>query len=382
MKSIIDIIIRYYFKFKNMPNNRELKLEKTISFSGLETYSNCPKYFEEKYINKTPYEKSLESSLLIGSWTHELVEEIIKTNGDISPRDNLEDKLFTWLSSVGVTINQVDPENIINCIVELGDILSRASVHCRDPKLTIRNKDNSVLKDPINYPSSSFLSALKKAEFYKFKSQIDLEASQQVSEFLDISLTWVLADAYSIASNFKIPDWAYKTVGLELGFGVNEETAFYFNNSNVSLLGFIDWVVELDDGSTIIIDHKTSKLSSKPNPLEVLYHPQLNLYAYVYEQVTGKKVNYIGINHLRSGDIIIAEVDNIVRINNYEHIVEIFTESQQGPYIRRRPTDYMSPCIKKDFKSGKILSTCSYLNKCWPSYHESLEKGLHNKTND
>ena len=299
MKSIIDIIIRYYLKYKNMPNNRELKLEKTVSFSGLESYTNCGRYFQERYINKTPYEKSLEYSLLVGSWTHELIEAIIKTNEEVNLPEFLESKLPTWLTAIGITINTVELENIVNCVVELASILYRASVHCRDAKLTIRNKDNSVLKDPINYPSSSFLSALKKADFYKYKSQLDLEASQQVNELLDMSLTWILADAYNLASNFRIPGWVYKTVGLELGFGVNENTAFYIENTNVSLLGFIDWVVELDDGSTIIIDHKTSKLSSKPNPLEVLYHPQLNLYAYVYEQVTGKKVSYIGINHLR-----------------------------------------------------------------------------------
>lgn len=362
-----------------MPNNRELKLTKTVSFSGLETYSSCSKCFEEKYINKTPYNKSLDYSLLVGSWTHELVEEVIKTNGELDLKETFGDRLPDWLGSIGVVLKEVALEDVINCVEELAGILYRTSVHCKDPKLTIRNKDNSVLKDPINYPSSSFQSALKKAEFYRFKSQLDYEASEQVSEFLEISLTWALADAYNLAKCFTIPDWVYKTVGLELGFGVNEDTAFYFKDSDVSLLGFIDWVVELDDGSTLIIDHKTSKLSSKPSPLDVLYHPQLNLYAYVYEQVTGKKVNYIGINHLRSGDIIVAEVDNLVKICNYEHIVEIFTESQQGPYLRKRPTDYMSPCMKKDYKSGRILSTCSYLNKCWPSYYESLEKGLHNK---
>jgi hypothetical protein len=359
-----------------MPNNRVLKLEKTVSFSGLESFVNCRRFFEEKYINKTPYEYTIEYSLIVGSWAHELIEEKIRTNNTVNLEEELLIKVSDWLNNLRIQITQVEVEDIVKCVKELASLLYRASVLCIDRELSLRNKDNSVLKDPINYPSSSFLKALKGCEYYKFKSMIDMEASRQLNEFIDISLTWALADAYNLADSFKIPEWAYKTIGIELGFGTDKDTACYLDDSGISLLGFIDWVVELDDGNIVIIDHKTSKLTSKPTPLDVLYHPQLNLYASVFEKLTGRAVKYIGINHLRTGDIIIAEVDNHVKICNYEHILELFKESQNGKYIRRRPTDYMSPCIKKDIKSGRVINTCPYLNKCWPSYYESLEHGL------
>lgn len=359
-----------------MPN-KKITLESTVSFSGLETYISCPKYFEERYINKTPYEKKIESCLIIGSWCHELIEHKIKANNQIKLRDVVEDNITYWLNIYGLSYKPEEIEKLIDVSFDLSELLYRTSIQCKDVNTAIRNKDNSVMKDPINYPSSSFLRELKNCSTYKYKGELDLIASKQKEEFIDISVVWCLADAICMADNFIIPEWVYKTIGLELGFGVDENTRFNLGeDNNTSIVGFIDWVVELDDGSIMVIDHKTSKITSKPSPLDVLYHPQLNLYAYIFEKLTGKTVNYIGINHLRSGEIIIAEVDLEVKESNYQHLLELYNHSQSGVYIRRRPTDYMSPCVKKDIKSGRVLNTCPYLHKCWPSYNDLLLKGL------
>lgn len=343
---------------------------KPISFTALELFISCSQAYNQKYINKVQHERTIAYPLVMGDWTHLLLEEKL-LDPELDLFLYLRSCVPGWFASYGVELQDVSLEELMSCVRELSNLLYRASAHCTDPEKALRNKDNSVMKDPITYPGRAFLKELKNLKNYRVKSQADLEISRQNEAFIAFSLVWALAESLLYAETFTPPSWISSTIETEWAFGVTEDTKVPLANGDASVYGYVDWVAEVETGQIAIIDHKTSK--SKPTPLDVLYHPQLNLYAHAYEQVYGRRVDVIGINHVRSGEVIYAEVNEFVMESTYEHFNELYTNAKSGPYIKRRPTDYNTPCVKKDYKSGRVTETCPFIGSCWPHYYKLLD---------
>lgn len=348
---------------------------KTISYSGLESYLKCPQFYKHKYIDRIPSEKATEDYFLYGGWAHEIVEHIILSSQ--SPLITLQENLSTWLEELNIVLSHEHREDLILCVKELATLLYRASARCKERSLQLRTKDGSPLKDPVNYPSTSFKKELLKADHYRTKSVVDGLAAKQNNEFQRISLTWTLAQAYSLGQSFIIPKWVHKTIGVEMSLGTSESEMVELA-PGISLLGYIDWVVEIignqgGDPQLAIIDHKTSK--SKPTALDVLWNPQLNIYAYGYSVVYGKLPQIIGINHMRTGELVAATLDKGVMSSVVTHFKDIVEQTYKNELpLKHRPTDYNSPCVKKDFKSGKVTSVCPFLDICWPQYNKMLSQ--------
>jgi hypothetical protein len=129
-------------------------------------------------------------------------------------------------------------------------------------------------------------------------------------------------------------------------------------------------VVRSKDGSTIILDHKTSK--KKPSSIDVLHHPQLNLYGYCYHEIYGIWPEVIGIHHLVSGECVLAELDREICSSIVEYYTDLQKKAMTPRYVRHMPTEYNSPCVKRDWRSETIEEICPYLDRCWPTYYQEL----------
>lgn len=346
---------------------------KTVSFSALESYKKCEQFYNFKYIEKISIEKTLEKPFMVGGWCHELIEEKLK-DPTCNVKDVFTNRLETWLLNCKLNFTPHQLDNLIEVCFDLSELLFRASEHCNSVN-KIRNSNGTVLKSPIDYPSTSFKQELARLRSYKYKSQLDLEASKQNTDFLELSLGWLLSESLFLAEIFKFPTWAERTVHTEYEFGTNEDNKVPLISGgvyvdNVSFLGYIDWIVKLCDGTVGVIDHKSSV--KNPTQLDVIYHPQLNLYAWAYKTLFGSLPDVIGINHIRSGMITLAEPNEKIVRETVEYYSQLYLESTNNSYIKRHPNDYQSPCIKKDYTSNKITATCPYLDKCWSNYHKLL----------
>lgn len=350
------------------PNLEHLSF-KTVSFSAIESFLKCPAYYHNKYIKKVEYETEIEPYFLLGGWAHEIIEEVIKNQRD--PVEILESSLEKWVADLELDYASHDLELLVQIVKELEELLYRASSRCKDKSRQIRNKDGGLMKDPVKYPSSAFKSALRDIDSYKYKSMLDNQAAMRNPKFREFSIVWTIAEGYFLGKSFRVPKWAVETVGVEIGIGISEETKIEIDEG-VSLLGYIDWVVCLEGDRLAIIDHKTSK--TKPSPNDIIWNPQLNLYAYAYEKVYGRKVDIIGINSLRCGEVVAAQLNQTVMTEIVEHFKELYRQSQSDTVIKRRPTDYQSPCVKREYTTGNISTVCPFLSNCWGTYSSMLDK--------
>jgi len=344
------------------------KTFQTVSFSALESYKSCAQFYSYRYIENIKHEQPLEKALLVGSWTHTMIEDKLNNDSDLDlVEESFKVHIPEWLDTCGIKLNLEQVEKLIELSIELSHLLYRASAFCNDGT-KIRNSNGTVLKSPIDFPSSSLKNELVKLPCYRFKAQLDQVACQQNEVFLHISFTWLFAEALFNASVFSFPKWAEKTIHTEFEFGTSEETIVPIGgvNSNTSLLGYIDWIVKMNDGRIAIIDHKTS--SKCPTNEEVLFHPQLNLYAYAYKVLFGSLPSVIGINHIKTGNIILAEVKSSIVNETVEYYSLLYNEAQKNVGVKKHPNDYQSPCVKRDYNSNKVISICPYLEKCWGMY--------------
>lgn len=252
-------------------------------------------------------------------------------------------------------------------IHKLARLLLRASSRCPDNEEPIRTAKGEPLKDPINHASSSFKQELNKNRLYSSIAYFNNLISQNNEEIQNI--VWLLADALFLASTFTVPRWVTSTLATEFAISTTYENKVALPNTSVCVNGYIDWVIEAN-GDIVLVDHKTS--SKKPSGVEVLFHPQLNLYAYCYEVLYGRLPKYIGINHLRSGEIVLAEVDESIVKTQIGHLVELQqTIEKTEVFTRQSPLQYQSPCYKVSYLSNKIEEFCPFIQHCWPIYAQT-----------
>jgi hypothetical protein len=346
----------------------------TVSFSRLSTYLKCPTQYKFKYLDKLEVQTPKESYFLLGTLAHELIEQRLL---GVPDEDTLTLILYKWISEdcrlpvVGTTEDVLDDEKIF-VVEELVEyIKSYLTLFKRcSAKYTkydkIRNKDGSVPKDPINYPPTTFTNALHESGLYKLSYHYDNLASLlNPKDFKTTNFSKILLAGALYGMRFSPPSWVEETLSVEYRI---DDLKVEFNNSDTYWNGAIDWVAKCDDGEIALIDHKTSK--KKKTGLEVAFDPQLNLYAYIYHEHTGSLPKYIGINHLISEDIIVAEVEPQLVWDNLKYFESIQDAIDKEIFIKKSPAEYNSPCVKLGDKG--IESHCPYLQNCWPEFFNAI----------
>jgi len=342
-----------------------------ISFSKLETYLSCARLFKNKHIDKIPAPKTVNESLFMGSCVHKILEERIKDKAAV-PHEIFTYNLPVWLEEIGIVNYQEILDTVAEIAQKLAHLLYRASSQCKEEDYPIRNANGTPLKDPFNYPSGSFTAELKAANLHQDKYYLDLPY-QGLPIFTEGgTLSKLFAEIYLFGCYSQLPKWAAETLGTEYVFSDSEDNLVELpGQQNTYFYGIIDWIVKLPDGRIAIIDHKTSK--KKPSQQEVFLHSQLNIYAFAYKQIFGKYPDIIGIHHIRSGEFVLAQTKEEIILEQVNYAVELYqTLQQEQAYTRKRPTDYNTPCLKRDYKTDKVTAVCPYLGLCWPNHNHLL----------
>jgi hypothetical protein len=354
---------------------------KTVSYTRLSTFVECPAKYFYKYISKpvdvyTP----LEDYFLKGDLAHRCLEEYLKNGGNKD--DILEALIPEWLVDrcmleESVKLEKVKGREVVIDIKaltyyarEFGDLLHRCSINYTAEN-AIRNNDRTVPKDPVEYPPKQLRYEYNAKGLADIKLSIDNAAAMINPEFRRFSLANITAEAAGCFYNFVTPDWIKKVEGVEY----TSEKKIPWDNNSKEWSWFVDFSYKTDEDALVISDHKTSK--SKPTGLEVAFHPQLNLYAYLIHEDQDVMPQYISINHLPSGEFIIAEVDLAIVYSNFKHFQEvqrlINIATKEDCFPGRMPTDYNSPCIRRDWKSKTVTSVCPYLKHCHPRYVDYIK---------
>jgi hypothetical protein len=354
----------------------------TVSYSRLSAYLECPQKYRNKYVDRLPVTQPLEDYFLKGTLSHRILEEYLQgatiedatnlilpdwvVNNCLIPlgATNDTEDLYELADSSGLDFDLL--ERYVHPTAEL---LYRCSANYSGDE-PIRKNDGSVPADPLAYPPSQFKREYERQHLHLLKAELDTQAAQASVAFRRFSLADTAAIALSYVVGFKVPEYVDHTVAVEFDLSKAKtvwDVDEYWN-------GAIDWVFKMKNGATVICDHKSEK--RKPLGIEVLFHSQLNLYAHLYYEQTGILADYLAINHLPSGELVLAKVDIDVVQQNYLYWLsvrdKIKSDRNSNQWTKQLPTKYNSPCVRRHWKSNALTQVCPHLTSCWPQYAEYL----------
>jgi hypothetical protein len=319
----------------------------------------------------------LEDYFLKGTLAHNCIEEYLKSGG--AKDDILEMLIPEWLiesckfatesthmdTSSLDTLHLIDVDSLTRYAKIYGYLLHRCTATYKGSD-AIRNGDGTVPKKPVEYPPKQMTAELERHGLYDIKMAVDNSAALINPEFRRISLCNTAAQAAACFYNFYIPDWVEEITGIEY----TSEKKIPWDDGNKEWAWFVDFSYKTKEGHTVISDHKTGK--DLPSGLDVAFHGQLNMYAYLWTEDTGKPPDYIAINHLPTGEIVVAKVDLKVVYDTFKHFQDVQKSInmayETNCWPTKGPTDYGTPCVKRDWKSKQVTSVCPYLNECHPRY--------------
>jgi len=344
---------------------------KTTSFSGMEKWQTCSMLHSLHYGGSL--QQSLQEPLLLGGLAHLIIEGILSAEEPPTLEDK-ETLLTLALPEFLKTLNlyeEFEDElyDLTATVVGMGKVLYRTYPQCKEQP--IRNKDKSTPKDPINFPPGDFTKALVEEGLHDNKYYFDTRAGRINNFFIEVSMCWLLAKVVSMTFWWELSNWVEQTLKIECPISTNDENLVPFitvDDTTTFFKGYIDWVAVINK-SVAIIDHKTSK--KKPTELQVLHHPQLNLYSWAYKRIYGVTPKYIGINHLGTNSLILAELDLEIMTNTVMFYQQVQNNIEHQLILRHHPAEFNTPCIKTDWKSG-VITPCPGFANCWPIYNEML----------
>ncbi len=342
------------------------------SFSRLTAYTGCSKQYKLKYIKGPDVEESFNEHFAKGNLVHACLENYLNPETDLTIYDAIKLAVPEWLDKQGLSM---DVDAVIEFGLGFAELMYSASDRYKEPEGAIRTKDGGVPKDIFKYPPTSFTQVLKASGLVTKRTALETEASRQQQHWEKISFGRLVASSLFMAYYFELPPWYKRTIGVEIPISTGQGNDVLFTTSptgrELYFRAFMDWVVESQDDKVLILDHKTGK--KKPTPQDVINHPQLNVYAYLYEQVYGRWPDIIGINHPWTGSIVLAKVDKEIAVNTMKYFVSVQRAIDQEHFLKHLPSEYNSPCIKREWKNNSIREVCPYLQHCWPAYYETIE---------
>ena len=366
--------------------NQEIKPE-YYSISRLKTYQSCPRYYYNKYVQNLS-DQAFSSSLFTGSLTHLALEEFYKEHKKSGNPKSLTHYLEEVLPSFLLQNKMCTPESandlaqeLIGVAKTLLQLYIKADVSYVG-KDSIRKADGGVASKPQatkawkNFIQENVeLNATIQLLNLELSSIIKIEINNRKGE---LSLVDLFSNIYYATTKYVHNPRLKKTLDVEIGisdYDYNTQAIInpllmptkFGGKDNVFFKAYIDLIVEDDEGKVIILDHKTNKTPFSYDDL--LYNVQLMSYVWAYQEVSGRKVDYIGINNVTIADsftnstsnsLVIREVpdkDYIERVLNNLFSVHIPIKNNYYPFILPEP---YSKCLKTFEKP------CPFLGTCWP----------------
>lgn len=345
-----------------------------ISYSRVASYLQCGEYYRHYYLLHTPAETPLDESLLQGVLTHAGLERVL-LQPEQSRARVLAEVLPRWLvEDCRLPVADLDVAALWEFGVAFGKLLYRASSRYRgEYGEAIRNKDGSTPKDLRNYPPGSWGRALaEQGDLSQLRLHWDNWAAAAQPFFQSTSFSFLLGRCCDWVLHFRYPDEHRQTLLVEYEFSPpdSDEQQVYLAG-DVALNGRIDWVFLRDDDRLVVCDHKTS--SQPPAAADVFHSPQLAVYAFAVHRLFGVWPDLVAIHHVPSGTYHYQAVDPGVVEQVLDYVVAAYRQMEQGTFRRRLPTEYSTPCVRRDYRTGLVVKTCPYLAHCWPSYYQALQ---------
>ena len=356
----------------------------SVSYSKISKYLECPELYRRHYILKhRPHQVPLEEALIKGSLTHSLIEEFLK---GASKEDAVTLALRPWLTEVcfldiagdAGSANQgegVNLEDLETYAKGCGRLLLRcAETYLDEDK--IRNKDGSVPKDPLGYMPGQFKFEYRQAGLDLIKFNIDNQAVRANRSFTRMSLSDIAAVAVGYLYLFELPEYVSGVQSIELDLKQQPVT---FRDGRYVWNGILDTEYVTHDEAVILNDHKTEK--NKRRPEDVLFDLQLNSYASIRYEQTDKLPDYISITHIASNTVIAAQTDSRIVELSMDYLEEVQKEiddrldnNPDGPWLKKWPAKYGSPCLRRHWKNETLERVCPYLSTCWPEYYNCIKE--------
>lgn len=344
------------------------ELPHLYSYSQLNTYKDCSQKYKYYYLDNLK-RRDIGQAAEIGTIVHECIERFYM--GEFaSAKEAFPVVIDAYLERLNILDWKPELHHISEVMLSL---LQRASANYNGPD-AIRTADGRVSEKPE-------MTKVWKEELRKhnLESRIDGANSSILrrlpSEWASVKMASVYAEAMHLAGMYQHPAMVAEVKAIEFGFSDPD----YEGNpnhedpnqrephiKNLAVLpsgrvfrGFIDLVGKLHNGEWIIVDHKSSK--ECPSELKVKHHEQLLLYAYFWNQLTGTWPAKIGISHLRSGTLVVADVVPELALEAVQRHEEIIRAIGKKVFIKRAPFEYGSPCLGRD---SRLETGCPYLPQC------------------
>lgn len=369
-------------------------LTEQFSFSRIGTFSQCAKSYQHRYIDRVKV-VGTEAYFLLGKAYHAAQEFFYQNHpGGVCPQEATTELLLAGLdmfwtdffAEEKITHLRKDfiahTEKAVDVMRDLAWLEWRGTAECTDKKLAIRRPDGTLY-------SAVKMTSIYKTEYAKLR--LDTRVEKQVADgfVLDekarqhsptmqssgFSLAAVYLEVDDLLrrySDFPHPFQVDEVLGVEIGF--TGDTALTLAGFKVQ--GFLDLLVRLN-GKVTIIDHKTSK--AEISPAEVLYHEQLNLYAYAIRETLGIEVEQIGINHARTNVKTIVAIDwNVVDQVVERQAAALRTIANAKEFPTQNPLDKYAAkkCLgfsKAPYDAPSLNSVCPYVDLCHPGFLGRLQ---------
>jgi len=361
----------------------------TVSYSKISLYQQCAEKYRLKYLAKEEAKEysekyiCLEEPLIKGSLAHSIIEYFL---GGMDKEDAIAIGLTNWVRDIclieaiegepegdeGVNIHWLE-QYAKGC----GGLMMRCSEGYNGED-KIRKKDGGIYSDPMHptYGSKTFKSEYRALNLDQYKSYVDNQACRANNSFKRMSLSDIAAEATSFAYLFELPEVVTKVNTIEYNLA---EQPVLFNDGKSYWNGLLDTEYETAEQAIIINDHKTEK--EKRNPEDVAFDLQLNSYASVRYEQTGKLADYIAITHLKSNEVIASATSPAIVSQCMDYLQEVQDEinlqievkGTDKQWLRKWPGKYGSPCFRRNWKTKALDSCCPYLKKCHPHYYECIK---------
>lgn len=384
-----------------MTDKQDLSKVELYSFSKLELYNKCSYAFKNQYIDKVikEYESTLATE--IGSWCHEALEQHYGSDNSDTSYNYFVNTWKEMLQNYGIYDKYNDFSKLAN---QAGQLYTRAAYWYKGSD-AITTSRGELVKD---LPSTRvWKDEIGPTDYNKIRASLDQLMMTKDPKWKSVSPTDVFVQSSWILYNYQNPAQIKEIYAIEYGLselvcveadpmdkhkpllknsikqtvtktkgsGANlyinlktgEPEIVSINNpvklgENQYLNGFIDLICKTPDGKWAIIDHKTSG-GLPPSVDYVKHHQQLLLYGWAIKQITGIQVDYIGINHLRTNQLILAPYDNNLGQQAVDNRIPILKAIKHDIFIKQDPLAFGSPCMRQG-KSG--LEYCAFASTCHP----------------
>lgn len=154
---------------------------------------------------------------------------------------------------------------------------------------------------------------------------------------------------------------------------VKDEAGDYARRDDLLFTGYIDLVARNDKGQLLIIDHKTNS-GEVPSKSKISRHEQMLVYGFMVTLLGGEMPAYVGMNHLRSGKLVLAEFSMAKAEIAMERLLSIVAGIEKRVFVRQNPDGYHSRCVVKPFREGDPPRLCAGLPFCHPEVAQHFNK--------